>query len=138
MASTFSLDFGSELHPGFVSIPELINFFYLAGLNMSQFRRAIEETLQSNPTGRFPDTTALMAKMQSFKVSQALSFPTEAISTQGPALVASLNPSTKPSSTKPSTKQDTAPRTPHLHPTPCTWCLTADKISRYGHLSTHC
>ena len=138
MASTFSLDFGSDLHPGFVSIPELISFFYLAGLNMSQFRRAIEETLQSNPTGRFPDTTALMAKMQSWKVSQALSFPTEAISTQGSALVASLNPSTKPSSTKPSTKQDTAPRTPHLHPTPCTWCLAADKISRYGHLSTHC
>ena len=134
MATTFSLDFGSELHPGFVSIPELISFFYLAGLNMSQFRRAIEETLQSNPTGRFPDTTALMAKMQSWKVSQALSFPTEAISAQGSALVAS-SPTTR---TKTTTKHDTASRTPHLHPTPCTWCLATDKVSRYGHLSTHC
>lgn len=136
MATTFSLDFGSELHPGFVSISELISFFYLAGLNMSQFRRAIDETLQSNPTGRFPDTAALMAKMQSWKVSQALSFPPEAISMQGSALVAARHPSI--TRTKPPSKQDAASRTPHLHPTPCTWCLAADKVSRYGHLSSHC
>ena len=136
MAATFTLDFQSELHPGFVSIAELISFFYLSGLNKSQFQRAIDDTLQSTPNGRFPDTAALMAKMQSWKIAQALSFPAEAISTQGSALVAPAIP-TSPRTNK-STKLDTTSRTPHLHPTPCTWCLATDKVSRYGHLSTNC
>ena len=37
-----------------------------------------------------------------------------------------------------SKKQHITSRTPHLHPTPCTWCLATDKVSRYGHLSAHC
>ena len=102
---------------------------------MSQFRRAIDKVLQSNPTGRISDTTALMAKTRSCKVSQAHSFPNKAISTQGSALIVPLN---KPNPHTKSSKQNTAPRTPHLQPTLCTWCVSADKVFRYDHLSFNC
>ena len=43
MTGTFKSDFESAVHPGFVSIPELTSFLYLAGLNRLEFRRALEE-----------------------------------------------------------------------------------------------
>ena len=130
MAETFNIDFESPTYPGYVRLNEFHSFIYLAGLDRTQFRRAIDETLQTNPTGRFPDHIALMAQIQTWKVANALSFTREAISTQGSALIAKPSPSTK------SKKEPT--QRPHLHPSPCTWCLSADKVSRYGHLSSHC
>jgi hypothetical protein len=132
MAETFNIDFESSTHPGYILLKEFHSFIYLAGLDRTQFRRAIDETLQTNPTGRFPDHIALMAQIQTWKVANALSFTREAISTQGSALIAAkTSPPTK------SPKKDTTPRS-HLHPSPCTWCLSTDKVSRYGHLSSHC
>ena len=64
MTETFKLDFESTVHPGFVSIPELTSFLYLAGLNRIEFRRALDELLHNHPTGRFPDPTALMSQLQ--------------------------------------------------------------------------
>ena len=141
MADTFTLDFDSIEHPGYVSLSELKSFFYLAGLNRSEFRRAIDEILQNNPTGRFPDPGALMAQLQAWKVANSLSFTHDAVSEQGSALISSKPLAAKPTNTaqtKQSSKKDSSPRTPHLHPSPCTWCLAADNISRYGHLSSHC
>ena len=139
MADTFTLDFNSIEHPGYVSLSELKSFFYLAGLNRTEFRRAIDEILQNNPTGRFPDPGALMAQLQAWKIANSLSFTHDTVSTQGSALISS-----KPLATnlqkvhKQSSKKEPLQRTPHLHPTPCTWCLAAENISRYGHLSSHC
>ena len=131
MAETFNIDFESLTHPGYILLKEFHSFIYLAGLDRTQFRIAIDETLQTNPTGRFPDHIALMAQIQTWKVANALSFTREAISTQGSALIAAkTSPPTKPP------KKDTTPRS-HLHPSPCTWCLSADKVSRYDHLSSH-
>ena len=141
MADTFTLDFDSIEHPGYVRLSELKGFFYLAGLKRTEFRRAIDEILQNNPTGRFPDPGALMAQLQAWKVANSLSFTHDPVSTQGSALISSKPPATKPSTTahtKQTSEKDTSSRTPLLHPTPCTWCLATDNFSRYGHLSSHC
>ena len=74
MADTFKLDFKSVEFPGYISLRELTSSLYLAGLNRGEFRRALEELLQNNPTGRFPDPTALMSQLQSWKVANSLSF----------------------------------------------------------------
>ena len=72
MADTFKLDFESTEHPGFVSLRELTSFLYLAGLNRNEFRRALDELLHNHPTGRFPDPTALMSQLQSWKLANSL------------------------------------------------------------------
>ena len=82
-----------------------------------------------------------MAQLQAWKVANSLSFTHDAVSVQGSALISSKPLAAKPTNTaqtKQSSKKDSSPRTPHLHPSPCTWCLAADNISRYGHLSSHC
>ena len=141
MADTFTLDFNSIEHPGYISLSKLKSFFYLAGLNRTEFRRAIDEILQNNHTGRFPNLGALMAQLQAWKVANSLSFTLDAVSVQGSALISSKPLAANPSNTaqpKQSSKKDSSSRTPHLHPTPCTWCLAADNFSRYGYLSSHC
>ena len=65
-AETFNIDFESPTHPGYILLKEF------------QFRRAIDESLQTNPTGRFPDHIALMAQIQTWKVANALSLTREA------------------------------------------------------------
>jgi hypothetical protein len=132
MAETFNIDFESPTHPGYILLNEFHTFIYLAGLDRTQFRKAIDETLQTNPTGRFPDHIALMAQTQTWKVANALSFTREAISTQGSALIAAKT--SQPTKTP---KKEITPRS-HLHPSPCIWCLSTDKVSRYGHLPSHC
>ena len=134
MTETFTLDFESLAHPGHVSIAELASFLYLAGLNRGEFRRALDELLHNHPTGRFPDPTALMSQLQSWKIANSLSFTRDEVSVQGSALIASKPPN------PPARSRPPAPKTPrpHLYPTPCTWCLTADKVQRFGHLSSHC
>ena len=134
MTETFTLDFESLAHPGHVSIAELAGFLYLAGLNRAEFRRALDELLHNHPTGRFPDPTALMSQLHSWKIANSLSFTRDEVSAQGSALIASKppNPPNRPRSPAPK-----SPR-PHLYPTPCTWCLTADKVQKFGHLSSHC
>ena len=88
MADTFKLDFESAEFPGYVSLCELTSFLYLARLNRGEIRRALDELLQNNPTGRFPDPTALMSQLQSWKVANSLSFTRDDASSQGSALVA--------------------------------------------------
>ena len=134
MTETFTLDFESLAHPGHVSIAELASFLYLAGLNRGEFRRALDELLHNHPTGRFPDPIALMSQHQSWKIANSLSFTRDEVSVQGSALIASKPPNPSARSRPPAPK---TPR-PHLYPTPCTWCLTADKVQRFGHLSSHC
>ena len=137
MTETFKLDFESAVHPGFVSIPELTSFLYLAGLNRNEFRRALDELLHNHPTGRFPDPTALMSQLQSWKIANSLSFARDDVSSQGSALIASKASATSPRPRLANGKKDSTPK-PHLHPTPCTWCLSADKVQRFGHLSAYC
>ena len=136
MADTFAIDFASSLHPEYVRLSEIHSFLYLAGLNRTQFRRAIDEVLQSTPSGRFPNTSALKAQLQSWKVANSLSFTNDDISTQGSALVAAK--ASPPSKTHQTPKKESTTRPSHLHPTPCSWCLSVDKVSRYGHLSSNC
>ena len=127
MADTFTLDFDSIEYPGYVSLSELKNFFYLAGLNRSEFRRAIDEILQNNPTGRFPDPGALMAQLQAWKVANSLSFTHDAVSVQGSALISSKPLAAKPTNTaqtKQSSKKDSSSRTPHLSPPRRRQCLS--------------
>lgn len=69
MADTFALDFGSTDHPGYVRLSEITSFLYLAGLNRSEFRRPIDDLLQNNPSGRFPDPSAIMAQLQAWKIA---------------------------------------------------------------------
>jgi hypothetical protein len=137
MTETFKLDFESTTHPGYVSLPELTSFLYLAGLDHDLFRRPIDELLNNTPTGRFPDPTALMTKLQAWKLSNALSFARDTVSTQGSALIASKPPPLTPRTKKEGTKKDGTLRA-HLHTTPCTWCLATDKVQRFGHLSAYC
>ena len=92
MTETFRLDFESTDHPGHVSINELASFLYLAGLNRGEFRRALDELLHNHPTGRFPDPTALMSQLQSWKIANSLSFTRDEVSTQDSALFASPPP----------------------------------------------
>ena len=136
MAETFALDFGSTEHPGYVRLSEITSFLYLAGLNRTEFRRAIDDLLQNNPSGRFPDPSILMTQLQAWKIANSLSFASDKTSTQGSALVAAKTPSTP--KTKSTTKDKATTKIPHLFPNPCTWCLAADKVSRFGHLSSHC
>lgn len=89
MTDTFKLDFESADHPGFVSIPELTSFLYLAGLNRNEFWHALDELLHNHPNGRFPDPTVLMSQLQSWKIANSLSFTRDEVSTQGSALIAS-------------------------------------------------
>ena len=126
MTETFKLDFESLAHPGHVSIAELASFLYLAGLNRGEFRRALDELLHNHPTGRFPDPTALMSQLQSLKIANSLSFTRDEVSAQGSALIASTPPNPALRTRPPASK---SPR-PRLFPTPCIWCLTADKIQR--------
>ena len=140
MTETFKLDFESTVHPGFVSIPELTSFLYLAGLNRTEFRRALDELLHNHPTGRFPDPTALMSQLQAWKIANSLSFTRDDVSTQGSALLASQPTTNRNKSQATKTAGSSIPNAPkpHLHPTPCTWCLAKDKVQRFGHLSAHC
>ena len=118
-----------------LSLSEITSVLYLGGLNRSQFRRAIDNILQTNPSGRFPDPSALMTQLQAWKIANSLSFADDETSLQGSALVAAKTLSApKPRPTTNSSK----PKTPHLYPSPCTWCLAVDKVSRFGHLSSHC
>ena len=137
MTETFKNDFESAVHPGFVSIPELTSFLYLAGLNRLEFRRALDDLLHNHPTGRFPDPTALMTQLQSWKIANSLSFATDNASTQGSALIASKPPAAATRSRPPPGRKDAAPK-PHLYPTPCSWCLATDNVQRFGHLSANC
>ena len=137
MTETFKSDFESAVHPGFVSISELTSFLYLAGLNCLEFRRALDDLLYNHLTGRFPDPTALMTQLQSWKIANSLSFATDNASTQGSALLASKPPAAAPRSLPPAGRKDAAPK-PHLYPTPCSWCLATDNVQRFGHLSTNC
>ena len=133
MTETFTLYFESLAHPGHVSIAELASFLYLAGLNRGEFCWALDELLHNNPTGRFPNPTVPMSKLQSWKISSSLFFTREVrVQDSAPIAFKPLNPSNRPH--PPATK---APR-PHLYPTPCTWCLNADKVQWFGHLSSHC
>lgn len=139
MADTFKLDFESTEHPGFVSLRELTSFLYLAGLNRNEFRRALDELLHNHPTGRFPDSTALMSQLQSWKLANSLSFTRDDVSRQGSALVAAKQPVQQPGQPPHTPQQkESAGKAQHLYPTHCTWCLTTDKVKRYGHLSSHC
>lgn len=88
MADTFAIDFQSDVHPEYVRLSEIHSFLYLAVLNRTQFRRAIDEVLHNTPSGRFPDTSALKAQLQIWKVANSLSFTADDISTQGSALAA--------------------------------------------------
>lgn len=45
MAETFNIDFESPTYPGYVRLNEFHSF-----VDRAQFRRAIDETLQTNPT----------------------------------------------------------------------------------------
>ena len=78
IAETFALDFESTERPGYVRLLEITSFLYLAGLNRSVFRRAIDNLLQNNPSGRFLDTSALMAQLQAWKIANSLSFASRA------------------------------------------------------------
>ena len=135
MTDTFKLDFESADHPGFVSIPELTSFLYLAGLNRTEFRRALDELLHNHPTGRFPDPAALMSQLQAWKIANSLSFTRDDVSSQGSALLTTQNSTTR---TKSQTAKAAGSTKPHLNPTPCSWCFAKDKVQRYGHLSAHC
>lgn len=137
MTKTFKLDFESAAHPGYVSLAELTSFLYLVGLDMEVFRRPIDQLLVTTPTGRFPDPTALMTQLQAWKLSNALSFARETVSTQGSALIASKSSPQTTRTKKDSTKKEGTLRA-HLYPTPCTWCLASDKVQRFGHLSASC
>ena len=130
MADTFAIDFASTLYPEYVRLSEIHSFLYLAGLNRTQFRRAIDEVLQNTPSGRFPNTSALKAQLQSWKLANSLSFTEDDISTQGSALVAART--SPPPKTRQTPKKESTTRPSHLHPTPCSWCLSVDKVSRYG------
>ena len=135
MTETFKLDFESTVHPGFVSIPELTSFLYLAGLNRTEFRRALDVLLYNHPTGRFPDPTALISQLQAWKIANSPSFTHDDVSTQGSALLAS-QPTTNRTKSHAVKTAGNIPNTPkpHLHPTPCTWCL-AMCLSRSVELS---
>ena len=139
MTETFKLDFESTVHPGFVSNSELTSFLYLAGLNRTEFRRALDVLLYNHPTGRFPDPTALISQLQAWKIANSPSFTHDDVSTQGSALLAS-QPTTNHTKSHAVKTAGNIPNTlkPHLHPTPCTWCLAKDKVQRFGHLSAHC
>ena len=136
MAKTFALDFGSAEHPGYVKLSEITSFLYLAVLNRSEFRRAIHDLLQNNPFGRFLDPSALMTQLQAWNIANCLSFASDETSLKGSALVAAKTLGAPKIRSTP--KDKTKPKTPHLYPTPCTWCLAADKVSRFGHLSSYC
>ena len=88
MAETFALDFGSTEHLGYVRLSEITSFLYLAGPNRSEFRKAIDDLLQNNSSGRFPDPSVLMTQLQAWKIAHSLSFASDETSTQGSALVA--------------------------------------------------
>ena len=79
---TFSLDFGSIEHPEYVKLSEITSFLYLAGLNRSEFCRAIDDLLQNNPSGRFPDPSALMTQHQAWKIANSLPFASDETSLQ--------------------------------------------------------
>ena len=113
------MDFESAAHPDLISIPELTSFLYLAGLYRLEFRRALDELLHNNPTGRFPYPAALISQLQSWKIANSLSVTRD-------------DASSRPQDSK----KETTPR-PHLHPTPCTWYLASDRAQRLGNLSTN-
>jgi hypothetical protein len=82
-AETLKLDFESTAYPGYVSLAELTSFLYLAGVDKELFRRQIDQNLISTPSGRFHDSTALMAPLQAWKLSNALSFVRDTVSRPG-------------------------------------------------------
>jgi hypothetical protein len=82
-AETLKLDFESTAYPGYVSLAELTSFLYLAGVDKELFRRQIDQLLISTPSGRFHDPTALMAQLQAWKLSNALSFVRDTVSRPG-------------------------------------------------------
>lgn len=133
---TFSLDYSSMQHPGFVSINEICSSIYLSGLNKEIFRRPLDNLLESTPDGRFPDPIALQRQMHSWLTANTLSIPTDDPSAQGSAYLATK--STPPPRTKKPNAKPATPKAPYLHPIHCSWCLAVDKVSRYGHLAAYC
>ena len=51
MAEAFAHDFGSTEHPGYVRLSEITSFLYLAGLNRTEFGKAINDLLQNDSSG---------------------------------------------------------------------------------------
>ena len=133
----FAADFESQAHLGYVSISELHSFIFLQGSNRTQFSRVYHEQLQATPSGRFPDTAALITLFTNHKFNNSMSIPADPVSTQlsnhsYAAAAADTTTAAADATSNPATRKR------RTHPQPCHHCLAAGYPPRYGHLATEC
>jgi len=133
----FEVDFSDPDNPDFMRLSEFKSFLFLRGCNRTQFQRLYDEQLRSNPSGRFPDTKALMAQFLQFNTNNKMSFAADPVSSQLTPFIAPHLPSATPRP-QPSSATAAASRPPRKSQVPCIHCLRDTSIKRYGHFSHEC
>ena len=133
----FEVDFADPDNPGFMRLSEFKSFLFLRGCNRTQFQRLYDEQLRSNPSGRFPDTKALMAQFLQFNTNNKMSFAADPVSSQLTAFIAPHLPSAT-SRPQPSSATVATSRPPRKSQVACIHCLRDTSIKRYGHFSRDC
>ena len=125
----FQVDFESDQHRGYIHCGELKSFLFLHGTDRATFRTVYDEQLRANPTGRFPDTSALIKLFQDHHRNTKMSM-SDPISTQGSNTSAFAAPIAAFDKTKKLEKKKRIP---------CPHCLKIfPKTPRYGHLAHEC
>lgn len=120
---------------------EFHSFLLLHGTDRTQFRPVYEEQLRCNPTGRFPDTAALIKLFRDYHRSQVMSV--DPVSYQGSSFLSSTTHPTvaaRLTAGEPSPSHSAPPQTPSVTNAkkkkrpPCPHCkASGDPIPRHGH-----
>ena len=151
----FRADFESldPTHKDHFHCGEFHSFLLLHGTDRTQFRPVYEEQLRATPTGRFPDTSALIKLFRDYHRSQVMSV--DCVSNQGSSFLSasthvtgeqplsySASTASKPSWTAPNvTNNPKKSKQPNATPKPpgCPHCkASGDRIPRRGHDPNFC
>jgi hypothetical protein len=138
----FRADFEAAANPGYVHLGELKSFLILGAVDRKQFRTVFDEQLRATPTGRFPDSTALIKTLSDYDNHHKMSLA-DPVSHQGSAFAASSTALPKPAQSSASQPTQSSasqlPKRLRKFPEPCPYCLQKNpKTPRYGHSGDAC
>jgi len=133
----FIADFESPDQVGYVHLGELKSFLVLNAVDRRQFRPVFDEQLRSNPTGRFPDSVALIKILSDYDHHHKMSLA-DPVSHQGSAFAAPVL-TIAPALSSTGDDVDTRFRKPRTNKVPCPIHLKKyPKNPHFGHTAAEC
>lgn len=133
----FTADFESADQVGYVHLGELKSFLILNSVDRRKFRSVFDEQLRATPTGRFPDSVALIKTLSDYDHHHKMSLA-DPVSHQGSAFAASTL-TIAPALTIAGNDTSVRTRKPRANKVPCAFCLQKFPTSpKYGHIAAVC